>query len=81
MARVRVVLMDKRISWGEYISRLYDTDEIELLIEEEVVRCKDCMYCCEFAPDLFDCEWWGAEKQIIENLNGFCAWGEKVVSE
>ena len=75
---------------SEYIFKPRCTDDFELderdktnpvdwygTLHGEIVRCRDCRYCCEFAPDLFDCEWWGAEKKVIEDIDGFCAWGVK----
>lgn len=64
-------VQDNRISWGEYVARLYDTDEIELLTEQEIVRCRDCKYYDDF---LTSCEWWGAYERLAEP-DGFCKWG------
>lgn len=72
-------VQDSRISWGEYIGRLYDTDEIELLTEHEIVRCKDCEY-LEKHGSFVMCmlpDGDGGYACWIVEPDGFCAWGER----
>lgn len=40
---------------------------------EEIVRCKDCRFCFSYWKSDY-CDYF---KHVINNRDGFCAWGEK----
>lgn len=69
-------IQGNRISWGEYIARLYDTDEIELLTEQEIVRCRDCKHYRAWIKGAKPECWANGEPFDVEP-DGFCAWGTK----
>lgn len=67
---------------SEYI---YGTDDHEghWLTGEEIVRCRDCKFYQPKEGAMLSCkfEYHGFTQWKLAEPDGFCAWGEKVVSE